>query len=347
VTWIDFVADTGDDVSVSEAVARMVFREYEIEEDGKHLILPRGDIMMFGGDLAYPVATVSEVTRRLVEPWNRVLEERDDEKPRALLAIPGNHDWYDGLDGFARLCQAPCAFEEETSDSDQPKPHDNWLLAWAEAFSRGEALKKPKSVALTGYVPVQRVSYFRLPLATGLELWGVDRQLRDIDPRQTAFFKVDTGASARVVVLPDPIRAWGELQENGVKSRDALGLVADRDPMLILTGDIHHYERSEEGPSMHVISGGGGAFLHGARVGSEADGPGAYRRIAEFPGPRASGAMLWSLPWHVGIGRAGLLVSGGFALFDAIELVAHLFKQPTPAPYILFFAVAIGSALLV
>ena len=346
-TWIDFVADTGDDVSVSEAVARMVFREYEIEEDGKRLILPRGDIMMLGGDLAYPVATVSEVTRRLVDPWNRVLEKCDDGKPRALLAIPGNHDWYDGLDGFARLCQAPCAFEEETSPSDQPKPHDNWLLAWAEAFSRGEALKKPKSVALRGYVPVQRVSYFRLPLADGLELWGVDRQLREIDPRQTAFFKVDTGASARVIVLPDPIRAWGEPQANGVKSRDALGLAADRDPMLIMTGDIHHYERSEEGPSTHVISGGGGAFLHGARVGGEATVPGAYRRVAEFPGPCASGAMLWSLPWHVGIGRAGLLVSGGFALFDAIELVAHLFKQPTPAPFVLFFAVAIGTALLV
>lgn len=345
--WIDFVADTGDDVSVSEAVARMVFASYEIEEEGKRVVLPRGDVLMLGGDLAYPVATVGEVTRRLVEPWNRVLEARDDGKERVLIAIPGNHDWYDGLDGFARLCQSPCPFEEQTNDPLHPKPANHWLIAWAEAFSRGEAVKKPGSVALKGYVPVQRVSYFRLPLAPGLELWGVDRQLRSIDPRQAAFFKVDAGAAAKIVVLPDPARAWGEVQPAGAKSLETLEVEPEKDPTFVLSGDIHHYERSEQGPSLHVISGGGGAFLHGARVSPEARSKGAYRRIAEFPGPRASWSLLAKLPWHVGIGRAGLLVSGGFALFDVMELAAHLFRVPTPAPFFLFFAVAIGSALLV
>ena len=43
------------------------------------------------------------------EPGHRALESgaarscRDDGRQRVLLGIPGNHDWYDGLDGFGRM----------------------------------------------------------------------------------------------------------------------------------------------------------------------------------------------------------------------------------------------------
>ena len=64
-----------------------------------------------------------EVSRRLIAPFNRVFEPLCDwSKPRVLLAIPGNHDWYDGLDGFARLCQAPCTFEEPLEIDDALHP---------------------------------------------------------------------------------------------------------------------------------------------------------------------------------------------------------------------------------
>ena len=348
--WVDFVADTGDDVSVSEAVARMVFAPYEILDDGKELILPRGDVLVLGGDLAYPVATVGEVTRRLVDPWNRVLEKVDDGKPRALLAIPGNHDWYDGLDGFARLCRPPLAFEEKSADPLHPKAHNDNLhhvLAWAEAFATGEAVKKPGSVALKGYTPVQRVSYFRFPLAEGLELWGVDRQLRSVDPRQSAFFRVETGHAARIVILPDPARAWGEVQINGVKSLESVGVDPKTEKTFVLSGDIHHYERSREGESIHVVAGGGGAFLHGGRVSPEAHSPGHYLREAEFPGLHASRGLLWQLPWHVATGKSGLLISGVFAIFDALALWGHLHGFAFPIALALGISVAIGSALLV
>ncbi len=103
--WIDFVADTGDDHDVSQAVARMIFETYSVEEDGRARILPRGDVLLFGGDTAYPVATGEEIARRVVAPWNEVLRERgeDGDGRRVLLGIAGNHDWYDGLDGFGRL----------------------------------------------------------------------------------------------------------------------------------------------------------------------------------------------------------------------------------------------------
>ena len=288
--WIDFVSDCGDDVTVSETVARMFVAEYEVDDPdakGDKLVLPRGDILFLGGDLAYPVATVLEMTRRLVEPWNRVLEHHTAGGPRVLLAVPGNHDWYDGLDGFSRLCQAPCAFEDRaptSSDPDplHPQPDEHPVLAWAEAFARGDQVRKPTALALAGYLPVQRASYFRLPLAPGLDLFAVDRQLKRVDPRQQAYFAIP-GAPARLVVLPDPARAWGEERPHGVATLQSLGIAMDKSPTLLLAGDVHHYERSAEGRSIHVVAGGGGAFLHGARVARRRGVPGP-RRV-----PRTSG----------------------------------------------------------
>jgi Calcineurin-like phosphoesterase len=343
--WIDFIADTGDDATVSEAVARLLAADYAVGDE----MLPRGDVLIHGGDLAYPVATVREVTRRLIAPFNRVFEPLCDwRRPRVLLAIPGNHDWYDGLDGFARLCQAQQTFEEprEMDDALHPKPNQNPVLAWARAFARGRQVQKPGAMAIAGYVPVQQASYWRLPLARGLDLFGVDRQLRHIDARQRAFFAAETGAP-RIVLLPDPARSWGDTRPTGKAALEALDVDPARDPTIVLSGDTHHYERSREGASLHVVAGGGGAFLHGARVTER----GAhYPRDAEFPGPKASWAMCKRLPWHLAIGSAGWVITSLFFLADTLALRAY-FRQSLQAgvsiAMVTSVAVAIGTALLI
>lgn len=336
--WIDFVADTGDDVTVSAAVGRLVARAYELE-DGT--LLPRGQVLMLGGDLAYPVATVREVTRRLVEPWNAIFEAEDDGIPRLLLAVPGNHDWYDGLDGFARLCQVHCDFERPPPRREtlHPVTNEHPVLAWVEAFSRGEAVRKPDALSLYGYFPAQRTSYFRLPLATGLDMWGVDRQLKQIDSRQRDFFR-SAPRHGRLVVLPDPARAWGERRPHGVASLEALDLHPESQRLYVLSGDIHHYERSAEGESVHVVAGGGGAFLQGARIAKNAR----YAIDVEFPGPRASARMLRSLPLHLATGGAGWLIVCIFGALEAWALWAHLANGiRTSAPV----AIVIGAIVTI
>jgi hypothetical protein len=188
--FIDYVADTGDDVEVSHAVAELVAAEYEVEgQDGREKVtLPRGDILMFGGDTVYTVATATEIEARL--PWNDVFAAHDDGKQRALLGIPGNHDWFDGLDGFARMFRArtgPLAEEgpEPAPGAERPVRH---FVSWMEAFAMGKHLVKRRALPLFGYEPVQRASYFALSLAPGLDLWGVDRQLRQVNFQQRRFF---------------------------------------------------------------------------------------------------------------------------------------------------------------
>lgn len=347
--WIDYVSDTGDDVAVSEAVARLVAAPYVAEGPDSAegpVALPRGDVLFLGGDLAYPVATVREMTRRLVEPWNAVLEAADDGVPRVLLAVPGNHDWYDGLDGFARLCQAPCDFEDEAGDEAlRPRPDDFPVLAWAEAFAKGESVEKPPRMRLFGYEPMQRASYFKLALAPGLELCGVDRQLKRVDPRQVAYFGAHA-PRARLVVVPDPVRAFGEIQPHGAETVRALGLALGRSPTFLLSGDIHHYERSDEGPSVHVVAGGGGAFLHGARIAGGAR----YDVRAEFPSGKASARLLWRLPLHVALGGAGWLLVLALGLANALSVLAGVADGVAAAlvpAFVTSVLVAVSTALLV
>ncbi|MDF2695114.1 MAG: calcineurin-like phosphoesterase family protein, partial [Labilithrix sp.] len=59
--WIDFAADTGDDRDVSARVGAMLASTYDVDDgEGGRLLLPRGDMLVFGGDVSYPVATADE-----------------------------------------------------------------------------------------------------------------------------------------------------------------------------------------------------------------------------------------------------------------------------------------------
>src|SRR5215467_7708628 len=247
--WIDFVADTGDDHDVSLAVGNMLFSEYSLSGDETR-ILPRGDVLLFGGDTAYPAATANELQRRLLQPWNSLLrQKKPGQRPRVLLGIPGNHDWYAGLDGFGRLFRRsvfdarvePIRKQEPDSSAIDSRPRrvEGFLerhlhldelaesvnlaqeaIESLGAFVRGGQVKRLGRLILAGYRAVQEASYWVLPLAPDLDLWGVDRQLRDADFRQRMFFaNRRTGARpGRILfVAPDPALAFGEPNDPGVK----------------------------------------------------------------------------------------------------------------------------------
>jgi hypothetical protein len=309
--YIDFVADTGDDVEVSRAIAELVAAEYEVPAPGGEgtEILPRGDILLFGGDTAYPVATSTEIEARLLRPWNEVFADRYDGKTRAMLGIAGNHDWFDGLDGFARMFRArsgPLAKERASTAPGAERPVQHFV-SWMEAFAMGKHIVKRRALPLVGYEPVQRASYFALGLAPGVDLWGVDRQLRQINFQQRRFFwdrRGDALSHSLLLCLPDPLFLYLEPSSVGTEMLQALDLDPSQDPMLCIAGDVHHYERWKMGPSVHLVAGGGGAFLHGARMSRTEK-----MRVpdVEFPGPRASRALLSEVPWRVAMGRSGII----------------------------------------
>jgi hypothetical protein len=331
--YIDFVADTGDDVAVSRAVARLVFAPYELpdpDRPGAFLIAPRGDILLFGGDTAYPVATAQELTNRLIAPWNQVLQTLPDEgRRRVLLGVPGNHDWFDGLDGFGRLFRKPSPgfVGVPSSRSVSPRMLEHYA-EWAQAFFRGDTIDKPAALVLSGYTPVQNASYFALPLAPGIEMLGVDRQLTTTDSRQCEFLgdRYRTRSdSATLVVLPDPVFHFGDPSRTGTQMVENLKLDPASRPTFFLSGDIHHYERLEAGKVVHVIAGGGGAFLHPARIAK-----GGARPIVSWPGVAQSRSLLREVPWKLFLGRSGFLPHLGLmTLFGLAFLVSGTLSVST------------------
>jgi len=347
--YIDFVADTGDDVEVSRAIAELVASEYELPSpDGQRTsVVPRGDLLLFGGDTAYPVATSTEIEARLLRPWNEVFADRYDGKTRALLGIAGNHDWFDGLDGFARMFRArsgPLAKERASAAPGAEKPIEHFV-SWMEAFAMGKHIVKRRALPLVGYEPVQRASYFALSLAPGIDLWGVDRQLRQINFQQRRFFwdrRSAAPTNSLLLILPDPLFLYLQPSPIGAEMLQALDLDPAYDPMLCLAGDVHHYERWKMGPTVHLVAGGGGAFLHGARMarGKEMRAP-----DVEFPGPTASRKLLFHVPWHVATGRGGIIPHLCLAALFAPALGVGLRAGPEAMDVVSVGAAALGAVV--
>ncbi len=316
--WIDYISDTGDDVSVSRAVAKLVVERYELpdpDRPGEYLVAPRGELLLFGGDTAYPVATAQEINDRVLVPFNEALTGRDRQN-RVLLGIPGNHDWYDGLDGFGRMFRRRFDNEDpRPSMFAMSKPMLEYYAEWAREFVLGGKVEKPRALVLSGYSPVQNASYFLLPLSPGIHLYGVDRQLKRIDSRQQHFFEEwrrEHPEACPWVLLPDPLFRFGGPSRTGTDMIQTLGFDFHARPHFLLSGDIHHYERSAEARTLHVIAGGGGAFLHPAPVVGG-------RRKAErrWPSSAESHVLLGSVPWKICRGRSGFLPHLVFAALFA------------------------------
>jgi hypothetical protein len=368
--WVDFVADTGDDRDVSQAVARLLFATYEVQNGAESRVLPRGDLLLFGGDTAYPVATGEEIARRVVAPWNEVLREKDDvdHARRAILGIPGNHDWYDGLDGFGRLFRRRAKGSPPSGET-PPSTRRGRLrrrtgivarqlhldevggvvrmlkdaLSAIRALWSGTKIQRPRRLELIGYEAVQNASYWALPLAPRLEVWGVDRQLGRLDYRQRVFFGDRRRESPRgriLFVAPEPAIAFGEGHEPGMRMLSACRLSLDRDRVLYLTGDLHHYERRfPSKTSLHVIAGGGGAFLHGTRI-SPPPGP---PPACVWPSAATSRRLVAQVPVKLMLGSAGFMLHIAFAVLAAFELAAS--ARSTAALVIVACGVAIALSL--
>jgi hypothetical protein len=353
--WIDFAADTGDDRDVSAHVGAMLASTYDVDDgDGGRLLLPRGDMLVFGGDVSYPVATADEIYKRLVLPWNEELRKVGaSARKRVLLGAPGNHDWYDGLDGFGRL------FRRRIDEPFRSDDHDTTprlgkrlrkrpgrkvglvartihldevgylyglLMGFSRAvraFFRGTSIRRRRRLVLRGYEPIQEASYFALPLAPGLDLWGADRQLGRVDFRQRSYFtkrRKKDPQRAVLFVAGDPAMAYGHRNDPGARMLAACRLSLERDRVLFLAGDFHHYERRTIGKSIHVIAGGGGAFLHGTRIAPYPDAVGPPDAV--YPNAVASRKLALQVPLKLMIGRAGLLVHLALGLLASVELGA-------------------------
>ncbi len=253
--WIDYVSDTGDGFNSTFSIAKLVSEQklnLALKNDSTTQAVETkpGKIIIFGGDEVYPTPEMNQYNNRfktpfsLANPFNKNTPK--NERP-ALFAIPGNHDWYDGLGNFIALfCQK------------------RWIGNWQT---------------------VQERSYFAIKLPYNYWIFGTDVQLdSDIDQPQKEYFqqiaKNEMQDGDKVILCTaEPAWVYYQLYNDNEAYRrlkyfeklyitdDTYKLTGKKFKLVAtLTGDIHHYSRYEEeknGYINHMITaGGGGAFLH-------------------------------------------------------------------------------------
>lgn len=235
--WIDYVADLGDGFDSTMTVAS-VLAEEKLDPGlprGNAFPTRRGDVLIMGGDQVYPTATKEQYENRMIGPYKAALPYTESDHPE-LYAIPGNHDWYDGLTSFMRIfCQR------------------SWLGGWRTRQSR---------------------SYFALQLPQRWWLWGIDVQFDSyIDTAQLEYFQQI--AATRVqegdgIILCSAEPSWVDANDDEPDAYHTLDylertviLPRGAEVRLSLAGDTHHYARYAEvdGSRQKITAGGGGAYL--------------------------------------------------------------------------------------
>lgn len=237
--WVDYIADLGDGFNSTYSMAHLMAKE-QLAVAGESA--QRGNVLIMGGDQVYPVPSKEQYENRLQGPYNAAYpwDDADPKRPH-LYAIPGNHDWYDGLSNFIKL------------------------------FCQGRALGN--------WHTRQHRSYFALKLPHNYWIWAIDVQLSsDIDKPQLDYFDKmasQMNANDRIILCTaEPTWVYASVDKAN-RSSSRLSFFKDRYSkgsnlrfLLTLTGDLHHYSRyviqdaTGRVKEQMLTSGGGGAFTH-------------------------------------------------------------------------------------
>jgi hypothetical protein len=327
--WFDYLADAGDGTKAMYSIAYLALsslwtkldanatllpaaeseRKVSTINDGQEpfsFLLPRGEFLFVGGDTSYHAADYMTLFNRIQHPFNYAYEDLRarnliSEERRPIFGIPGNHDYYDQIDGFRRQFRKPIRKEG-------PFPPNKSGGAFAQ-------------LTIAGFKRVQEASYVAIRLPFGWRLWGLDtespsnRSEQNLDLRQQEFFRnLAKGPDGKfrepeklILATSAPSTYFGRLAEKKdrkvARPMEALHISRPFLPdspvgqtdltetgdmklktgqcRLDLSGDVHHYARywGPESPLptprkentapqpaaqsyASIVSGLGGAFHH-------------------------------------------------------------------------------------
>lgn len=302
--WVDYVADVGDGWDSTYSIACLLTQDLvpgdvdgattqklraqpartNVPNDDS--VLKRGRVLIMGGDEVYASATRRAYDRRLVVPYLeacgvdsrlRHLRARHEEEPeptRTLYAIPGNHDWYDGLTSFTRLfCQKRTVADWKTAQSRSyvalRLPGKWWLFA--------------VDIHLTADIDKPQLDYFkdiaaRLEPGSQIILCVAEPEWLKGDPASRRVLgRAQTNPLAQQQES-DPFQQNITFFEEEIREA-ARGSAGDISFRVRIAGDYHHYQRHTSTATVdrlsgvrkatpdderchNIVAGGGGAFLH-------------------------------------------------------------------------------------
>jgi calcineurin-like phosphoesterase family protein len=230
-------------------------------------MLARGgdtDFMVVCSDVIYPAGEAADYELKFFRPYA--------DYPGQIFAIPGNHDWYDGLRGFMRVF---CGLRGEYRPSGwrgifaplarllwrEPDPIDDAALAAARDRYRGA--ERQRRLQPGPYWAIDAPSLRVIAIDTGIT-GGIDRD-------QAAWLReMSAGPKPKVLLTGKPLFVDDRVKPAPIEGESATvaDIVADPAFHYVATigGDTHNYQRYHkevDGRRIeYIVSGGGGAFMH-------------------------------------------------------------------------------------
>ena len=327
--WFDYLSDAGDGTKAMYSLAYLTLcrglwtkltpettdlpaqaADCEVQTTGNNpgftYELPRGEFLFVGGDTAYHASDYMTLVNRIQHPFIYAFLDlvnngliAADEPRRPVFGIPGNHDYFDQVDGFRRQFRKPVRPEG-------PLPPDHSTPANAQ-------------LTLAGFKRAQEASYVSLRLPFDWWFWGLDIEPGVVDRRQQRFLrslgqvvdnqtKLPKPPDKLILATSAPSTVFGRVATKDQTITQSLDYLKVDRPFLPgkdgsgkpvfqntgdeqlkpgqcrldLSGDVHHYARywgpkpangssprkisTAPRPSSNsyasVVSGSGGAFHH-------------------------------------------------------------------------------------
>ena len=220
------------------------------------------DFIFICSDVVYPTGDTNDYVEKFYEPYRGY--------PGPIYAVPGNHDWYDELEGFmAHLCDVP------------PPPAGFQPVAMPAVarrlWRRPRKLKRGTALARARLRPPGRRDqpgpYLAID-AGPIAVIGIDTGISgDLDREQGEWLKRMSSdiPKPKILLTGKPIYVDGEYHPGRIENWNVTvdDIVCDPAHRYVaaIGGDIHNYQRypvqvSRGRTIEYIVSGGGGAFMH-------------------------------------------------------------------------------------
>jgi hypothetical protein len=242
------------DLDASQHVLRDQFLKAAADDDVRFVVL--------SSDVVYPTGAMRDYEAKFWLPFKGI------EKP--VYAIPGNHDWYDGLEAFVATFYDPGAARVAMTARVEADGHLSTTTASRieELIGQAAELRRfyrvPTGFQQAPFFQVQTDAFALIAVDTGV--------LKSIDPAEMAWLDQALKASdgkLTMAVLGHPFYAGGTRQDLDNEAFAAIHrMLQEHQVPIVMAGDTHDLEYYVEpgaagagGGAVHFVNGGGGAYL--------------------------------------------------------------------------------------
>jgi hypothetical protein len=244
-------------------------------DDSQYAVVPPllsqaagADFTIICSDVIYPSGEIGDYRTRFFRPYRSL--------NMPIFAVPGNHDWYDGLHGFMSHL---CGIDTPPAPLEVGPGFRGWLSRrlWRRSTPPDEDdladMRSARSGPLQTVDPPQPGPYWAID-AGPLRIVGIDTGIvGTIDAEQGAWLRRVSFESdlPKLLVTGKPLYVNGCHRPGAIAGKP--GKIDDivRDPrsryVAVIGGDTHNYQRYPvklpDGRTIqYIVSGGGGAYTH-------------------------------------------------------------------------------------